>query len=706
MKSIKQYKNDIYAGVLGKILGVYLGRPVEGWTYENIQKTFGEVYYYKNHKTGAPLIVPDDDISGTFAFFRALEDNNYDPELSAEAIGDAWLNYIVENETILWWGGLCRSTEHTAYLRLKNGIKAPKSGSIELNGRSMAEQIGSEIFIDTWALANPGNPERTAKMARRAASVSHDGVAIDAAVYLAVMEAMAFEEKNIDTLLDKGLEYIDNDEFKALIAELRRRCAATENWHEVRNWIAQEHGYDKYPGNCPMITNHLVLLMAFIMGGDDFNRSCMIATSAGWDTDCNSGNVGCLNGIRLGLDGFKKGTDLRKAVADRLYVVTADSGSCISDAVLETRKVYRAAAVLNGEDVEIPKERFAFEYPGAVQGVMPYDKNVEEQVLTGIENAFDTIGEYGCKLEFKGLGAGVHASAAVDTFIDLQPKGVEGTSYFDVLCSPTLYSSQVVKTTVYAPEENAPDFRFFIEYFDENDHLQVTYGPVYTLKKGDNELEWEVPDVQGHAIFRLGMTMTSMYRLDGYVVVKNLDWSNAPKEYKMGRSMEMTPSLTPWTTTTAWLKTFVSSADHFNPDYTVTFSICHAVENGVVTTGTADWDNYSVESVITFSQQNAAGLVARAKGHRQYYGAVFTEGCARIYKQINEKRVDIARTPFPYKIDDTYALKFTVDGENLILSVDGKEVVRGTDTSYSCGQAGFVVDGGAILGDRFEVKAV
>ena len=27
--SIKQYENQIYAGVLGKILGVYLGRPVE-----------------------------------------------------------------------------------------------------------------------------------------------------------------------------------------------------------------------------------------------------------------------------------------------------------------------------------------------------------------------------------------------------------------------------------------------------------------------------------------------------------------------------------------------------------------------------------------------------------------------------------------------------------------------------------------------------
>ena len=69
-----------------------------------LKNTFGKVSYYKNHKTGAPLIVPDDDISGTFAFFRALEDSGYKENISAEEIGDAWLNYIVENETILWWG--------------------------------------------------------------------------------------------------------------------------------------------------------------------------------------------------------------------------------------------------------------------------------------------------------------------------------------------------------------------------------------------------------------------------------------------------------------------------------------------------------------------------------------------------------------------------------------------------------------------------
>lgn len=705
---INRVKEDIYAGVLGKMIGVYLGRPVEGWTYEKIEKHFGEIYYYKNHKTGAPLIVPDDDISGTFAFFRSLEDNDYDPNLSAEAIGDTWLNYIIENQTILWWGGLARSTEHTAYLRLKNGVKAPMSGSVELNGRSMAEQIGSEIFIDTWALANPGNPDRTAEMARAAASVSHGGVAIDAAVYLAVMEAMAFREKNIDALLDGAMKYVDNEEFKSLVQELRAQCAKADDWHQVRQWIADHHGYERYPGNCPMITNHLVVLMALIMGGDDFHKSCMIACSSGWDTDCNSGNVGCLNGIRLGLEGFRKGNDLRKAVADRMYVVTSDGGSCISDAVLETRKIVKAAAALNGETVDLPKERLAFEYPGSVQGLIPYDRETEEQVLTRIENSLETTGEYGCKLSYERLGAGVHASACIDTFVDLKPKGKDGTSYFDVLCSPTLYSGQTVSARVKAVEDQNPKFCFFIEYFNEEDDLDIMMSSEFSLEKGDNDLAWEVPDVGGHAIYRLGIRLTSEICVDGYIVLKTLDWSNVPVRYAMGRSMEMTPSLTPWTTKTSWLATFVSSADCYCPDYTTTFSISHSGYNGVVTTGTLDWDNYSVSSALTLGQQDSTGLVARAKGHRRYYGAVLTKGQAVIYRQRDKERITVASADFDFAsgVDHIYDMKFTVNGNKLTLYVDGKEAVSGEDGAYTCGGAGFVVDYGAILADRFEITRV
>ena len=53
----------VYAGALGKMIAVYSGRPIEGWSYEMIMKRFGEVNYYVHEALDLPLIVTDDDLS-------------------------------------------------------------------------------------------------------------------------------------------------------------------------------------------------------------------------------------------------------------------------------------------------------------------------------------------------------------------------------------------------------------------------------------------------------------------------------------------------------------------------------------------------------------------------------------------------------------------------------------------------------------------
>ncbi len=129
MSTPSDYLERVYAGVLGKIIGVYLGRPFEGWTYQRITSELGEIWDYVHERFNVPLIVADDDISGTFTFLRALPDHGGTADITAEQIGKTWLNYIVEDRSILWWGGMGNSTEHTAYLRLKAGRNrsAPKS---------------------------------------------------------------------------------------------------------------------------------------------------------------------------------------------------------------------------------------------------------------------------------------------------------------------------------------------------------------------------------------------------------------------------------------------------------------------------------------------------------------------------------------------------------------------------------------------------
>ena len=128
MAILTDYLERVYAGILGKIIGVYLGRPFEGWTYQRILGELGPIKYYVNERLGKPLVVTDDDISGTFTFVRALSEHGNIAALTAAQIGQTWLNNIIEKRTILWWGGFGNSTEHTAFLRLKQGVPAPRSG--------------------------------------------------------------------------------------------------------------------------------------------------------------------------------------------------------------------------------------------------------------------------------------------------------------------------------------------------------------------------------------------------------------------------------------------------------------------------------------------------------------------------------------------------------------------------------------------------
>jgi ADP-ribosylglycohydrolase len=688
-----------YAGVLGKIIGVYYGRPVEGWSYSQIRGRFGDVDHLVADELAVPLIVPDDDISGTFVYARAASDHPGLADHASAAVGETWLNYTVEGKTVLWWGGLCRSTEHTAFLRLKAGVPAPRSGSIELNGRSMAEGVGAQIFIDGWGLLCAGEPDRAVALAGAAARVSHDGIAVSAASFLAALEALAFVERDVDALIAQCLPLVGDSRLERLVNEVRAACASTDDWREVRDWIEEHHGYRRYPGNSPMPTNHAAVLMALLMGGDDFHRSLLICTSAGWDTDSNTGNLGCLNGIRLGLAGIDAGADLRGPIADRLYAVSADGGECISDAVRETWKILRGRAELRAEPTPAGGRRFTFDFPGSVQGFTPHGSG-PRQALTSVSNVGD-----GLILAYRSLAPGAYAAVSTPTYAPPQPTGVHGTSYFQVVASPALYPSQTVRAAVRADDGPPPQAAFFIDVYGDDAVVHTIRGEQTPLQPGVNALSWLVPDTGGRAVCRLGLELRSDVRCDGSVVIEWLDWSGAPEHFALGTAHELSPDLTPWTTDTAWLRTFVSSAVNFAPDYTTTFCISHPERNGVVTTGTHDWTDYSVASTITFNQQDAAGLVARARGHRRYYAALLTGGQAVIVRRYDGSEDVLAGRDFRYEIDDVHELELSVRGDRLAMYVDGELQVQATDTAFATGGAGYVVDRGAVLADGFRITS-
>ncbi|MDQ3007196.1 MAG: ADP-ribosylglycohydrolase family protein, partial [Chloroflexota bacterium] len=484
------YPERVYAGVLGKIIGVYLGRPFEGWTYEQIMGNLGEIKYYVNDRHDLPLrnhqlVVTDDDISGTFTFLRALPDYNNSLDLTPAQIGQTWLNYIIENRTILWWGGLGNSTEHTAFLRLKDGIPAPHSGSMALNSKVVAEQIGAQIFIDGWGLISPGDPALAADLARRAASVSHDGEAIYAAQVIAALIAQAFIESDLDQLISTAITLIPaNSIIYRLIADVRAWHAADrQDWHAARAKLAAHYGYDKYGGNCHVIPNHGLIILRLLYSQGDFSRAQTIVNTSGWDTDCNAGNVGCILGVRNGLAAFEGGPDWRGPLADRLYLPTADGGRAISDALRETDFILEMAHPLRGEKW-IPSKggaRFHFSLPGSVQGFRSLDDLKLENTPHPTEPSQRVL-----TLHYRLKSNGTSA-LLTPTFIPAEAIDMPG---YSLVASPTLYPGQTARAALLADEKNSGSVAVGIQLqsYGQEDKLVDSHGPRQSLPPGETIL--------------------------------------------------------------------------------------------------------------------------------------------------------------------------------------------------------------------------
>lgn len=701
----KDYAEKVYAGVLGKIIGVYIGRPFEGWPNENIEKYLGEVWYYVNDKLGhnPPLVVTDDDISGTFAFIRALQEHGIRKDLSAESIGKTWLNNIIEDKTILWWGGMGTSTEHTAYQRLKMGISAPKSGSIELNGQTVAEQIGAQIFIDGWGLVCPGDPAQAARFAKEAGSVSHDGEAVFGAQVVAALIAQAFVEKSIDKLLDTALGFIPVDcLIRKLIRDIRAwHSSHPQDWRATFAKVKETYGYDKFGGGCHMIPNHALIILSLLHGDGDFQKSLMIVNTCGWDTDCNSANVGCILGVMNGLDGISSGADFRGPVADRLLLPTAEGGECLSDALREAYKLIEFGTILAGEQFQAPKNgaRFHFSLPGSVQGFQP-DTRTDALGVASVANALLPDGAArALALSFKQLGKGQAARAGTPTFTSAQQRQMDG---YSLIASPTLYPSQKATARIVANTVGDVSVCLYARTSLPNGQPVDVRSDSIMLANGAGTIEWTIPPVEGPFIEQIGIEVTSEKSASGAVYLDSLSWSGAPSlNLVKGTAKDA-----------VWRQAWINGAQKFSGSWgDNAFDIGQNEGMGIVSIGARDWQDYTVSSFLQPRYFKRGGIAARSQGLRRFYALLLTnKQTVQLVKWMDTPEI-LAEVPFAFDWHSFHTLALTVKGNHIQGAIDGKllltaEVPSREPHRFLCGgAAAIVVEEGTMTIREVSVKS-
>lgn len=685
-----QYLEKVYAGFLGMNVGIRLGAPVEPalWTYERIYKTYGDITdYVKPFKNFAA----DDDANGPFYFLRALYDDAKDRDITPNDVANAWLNYTREGMGMFWWGGYGVSTEHTVFVNLKKGIPAPQCGSIAQNGQIVAEQIGGQIFIDTWGLITPCNPKKAADLGEAAARVSHDGEGVLGARFFCAAISKAFETSDIQDIINTGLEQIPEQSTYAKVARavLDFHQVHPDDFRACREMLERDWGYDKYPGVCHIIPNAGVCVLAMIYGQGDFNRTVEIATMCSWDTDCNAGNVGTVLGVACGLQGI---ADRYRTPINDSIVMSGISGYLN---ILDIPTYAKELAILGYRNIKEPcpawlldsfKEDeiyFDFELPGSTHNIRISDPFFC-QMRHSTEVAFKGTGSL--EINFDRMVRGEHSKIYYKPFYTRDEFNDER---YSPTFSPKAYSGQKVSMTIYLDQWHGNETMGIAPYVRlATSKKELVQGYVKLIDKEWIELEFTIPDAEGELIDEVGIILESY----------------SPAKFKsMGR---------------IFIDEFrICGRSQYSIDFSkqcinfgcvTPFSHNHGtwkIEDDAMYLMTADpaeaytghyfAKDYSI-AVRIHPQYGVSHLVAvRAQGAMRGYHVGFADEheVALYINHFGYKK--LTSVNFDWQMNREYDFHVTVTGDQITLSIDGEEVLTYLDNTYAYGMYGFSTLGAA-----------
>ena len=688
----ENYLEKVYAGWLGKVIGIRLGAAIEGWSYQRIQNVFGELWDYPaQYKNFAA----DDDSNGPMFFIRALEDCKDLKNFSAQDVAEALLNYAPFEHGFFWWGGYGISTEHTAYLNLRNGIPAPRSGSVEQNGSTMAEQIGGQIFIDPWGLVSPGNPEQAASLAEKAASVTHGGNGVYGGVYVACCISLAFVEKDIRAVLDKALSYIPADCEYARVtrAVMDFYDQHPEDWRACFQYIYENYGYDKYPGNCHIIPNAAVMVLSMLYGAGDFTKTICICNMCGWDTDCNVGNVGCIMGVLCGLPGIDQ-DKWAKPIGDFLACSSVVPSLNATDLPYGAAYFAKMGYLLSGEEPPAPwKDVFQrleschFEFPTSThairsrsEGALCHVRNTDEQARTGYRSL---------KVTAAGSSAGTENFFYKQTYYQASDFS---DSRYDPFFSPLAYPGQTVRLSVMPMPCQGMEGAAQI-YVKDGAAGEIIRGEKVAADGTWHDLSLVIPSGAG-LIQEVGVILSGtavgfgMGDLTAYV--DDLAIEGLP-DYQLDFS-QMTMDV--WGGIHQEVPQFSKLKGHSYLDGPWLSLSC--ADFAEMYTGHHSWEDYCLSATLKPLTGEQAYVNLRVQGAMRSYAAGFS-GAGKVALRKNQHGyITLCEADFPWEPGKEYRLDFAAQGGTLTLAIDGRKVLSYEDPDpLANGCAGLSVEKGS-----------
>ncbi len=282
---VAEYRDKMAAGWIGQMVGVGWGAPTEfRWKGKIIPED-----KMPKWKPGMVNQFRQDDIYVEMTFLRTLELHGLDAPIRQAGIDFANSRYS------LW------HANRAGRDNLRKGIAPPDSGHPEFNKH--ADDIDYQIEADFSGLIAPGMPNAVIRLGEVFGRLMNYGDGLYGGQFVGGMYAEAFFNDDPVAIIEAGLKCIpEKSQYAEAIRDvLRWHRENPDDWQKT--WQLIDDKYQKKPEyrrfscskgdfNIDAKINGAYIIMGLLYGKSDPDKTIIISTRCGQDSDCNPSNAG------------------------------------------------------------------------------------------------------------------------------------------------------------------------------------------------------------------------------------------------------------------------------------------------------------------------------------------------------------------------------------------------------------------------------
>lgn len=279
--SVNEYRDKLQAGWLGQIVGVTWGSPTEfKWSDKIIPE--------ENMPKWDPKLINkafnQDDLYVEMTFLRSLEEHGLNITIRQAGIDFA------NSEYRLW------CANEAGRNNLRAGIAPPDCSHPAFN--NCPNDIDYQIESDYSGLIAPGMPNVPIELGEKFGRLMNYGDGMYAGQFVGAMYTEAFFETEPLKIIDAAIQCIP---YESQYAEMVRDVVKwyksnPDNWETT--WKLCQKKYREDPayqrnsnGGIDVKINGAYILIGLLYGKGDLDKTVIIATRCGQDSDCNPSNA-------------------------------------------------------------------------------------------------------------------------------------------------------------------------------------------------------------------------------------------------------------------------------------------------------------------------------------------------------------------------------------------------------------------------------